>query len=332
MPRQRGGAAAGRGETLRSFGKAERKAAQPSDRPEPSKPTEPVAVALDALLAGINVPPGLHVVATPIGNAADLSLRALAVLRRADLVACEDTRVTGKLLDRYGLATRRFAYHDHNADRVRPGLIERLRAGATIALVSDAGTPLISDPGYKLVRAALAEGIPVSTVPGPSAILAALVLAGIPSDRFLFAGFLPSRQTARRSELKALASIEASLVFFEAPHRIVESLADMAECLGDRGAAVARELTKHFEEVVRGRLGELARRYAETGPPKGEIVIAVGPPEPPAVAASDLDEQLRGALQRMSLRDASNAVAEATGLSRRIVYTRALELVAKKPS
>jgi 16S rRNA (cytidine1402-2'-O)-methyltransferase len=335
MRRRRGGVATrsgtGRGETPRSSGKAERKAAQPSDGVSASKPRNPTGDELDALLAEIEVPAGLHVVATPIGNAADLSLRALAVLRRADLVACEDTRVTAKLAQRYGIATRRFAYHEHNADRVRPELIGRLRSGATIALVSDAGTPLVSDPGYRLVRAALAEGLPVTTVPGPSAPLAALVLSGLPSDRFLFAGFLPPRRAGRQTELRRLAQTDATLIFFEAPHRLVETLADMSECLGDREAAVARELTKLFEEVRRGGLVELARHYAESGPPKGEIVLVVAPPKAAEAAEAGLDERLRGALERMSLRDASNAVAEATGMPRRAVYARALEILGEKP-
>jgi 16S rRNA (cytidine1402-2'-O)-methyltransferase len=277
------------------------------------------------------VPPGLHVVATPIGNASDLSYRAVEVLRAADLVACEDTRVTGKLLARYGIATRRFAYHEHNAERVRPRLLERLRAGERIALVSDAGTPLVSDPGWRLVRAVIDEGLPVTAVPGPSAPVTALVLSGLPTDRFLFAGFLPAKRPARRTELSGLASLAATLVFFEAPHRLPEALADMDEVLGERPAAVARELTKMFEEVRRGRLAELAAHYREAGPPKGEVVVVIGPPAPERETSADaLDKGLRRSLATMSLRDASNAVAEATGLPRRRVYARALELLGEK--
>jgi 16S rRNA (cytidine1402-2'-O)-methyltransferase len=276
------------------------------------------------------VAPGLHIVATPIGNAGDLSFRALEVLRAADLVACEDTRVTGKLLARYGIGARRFAYHEHNAERVRPVLLEKLRAGARIALVSDAGTPLVSDPGYRLVRAAIEEGLPVTSVPGPSAPVAALVLSGLPPDRFLFAGFLPPKRAARRSELAGLRGLAATLVFFEAPHRLPESLADMAEMLGERPAAVARELTKMFEEVRRGSLAVLAAHYAAAGPPKGEIVVVVGATREPAHEEAGLDARLRRALAGMSLRDAAEAVAEATGLPRRQVYARALELIEER--
>jgi 16S rRNA (cytidine1402-2'-O)-methyltransferase len=273
------------------------------------------------------VPPGLHIVATPIGNAGDLSLRALEVLRAADLVACEDTRVTGKLLARHGIAVRRFAYHEHNAERVRPVLLAKLRAGARIALVSDAGTPLVSDPGYRLVQAVIAEGLPVTAVPGPSAPLTALVLSGLPPDRFLFAGFLPSKRAGRRGELQALAGLAATLVFFESAQRLPESLADMAETLGDRPAAVARELTKLFEEVRRGTLANLAAQYRDSGPPKGEVVVVVGPPLPSAPGEEGVEASLRAALATMSLRDAAAAVAEATGVPRRRVYARALKLL-----
>jgi len=282
---------------------------------------------------GLELSPGLFIVATPIGNIADISLRALAVLRGADLIACEDTRVTSKLTARYGVVTRRFAYNDHNGERVRPQLLERLRRGDSVALVSDAGTPLISDPGYKLVRAAIDEGLPVTVVPGAAAPLAALALSGLPSDRFLFAGFLPSRQAARRRALDELAPVPATLIVFESPRRLAASLADMAAALGDRKAAVARELTKRFEEVRRGPLAELARHYAASGPPKGEVVVVVGPPgTAPAAAMEDfaatLEAQLRAALAGASLRDAATTVAAATGLPRREVYARALALVA----
>jgi len=273
------------------------------------------------------VPPGLHIVATPIGNAGDLTFRAVEVLRAADLIACEDTRVTGKLLARYGIDTRRLAYHEHNAERVRPALLEKLRAGARIALVSDAGTPLVSDPGYRLVRDVIAEGLPVTAVPGPSAPLTALILSGLPPARFFFAGFLAAKRAARRAELAELRAVKATLIFFEAPHRLAESLADMAEMLGDRPAAVARELTKLFEEVRRAKLGELAAHYAAAGAPKGEIVVVVGPPLEEATGEAELDERLRAALATMSLRDAANAVAEATGLPRRQVYARSLKLL-----
>ena len=273
----------------------------------------------------------MHIVATPIGNAEDITLRALATLRGVDAVACEDTRVTSKLLARHAIAVPLLAYHDHNAERMRPLLLERLRQGAAIALVSDAGTPLVSDPGFKLVRAAIAEGLPVTTLPGPSAMLAALVLSGLPSDRFLFAGFLPPKSAARRRSLTELGAVRASLVFFEGASRLASALADMAETLGDRPAAVAREITKLYEETRRGSLRELATHYAQAGPPRGEVVVVVGPPAAAAPATTDaaLDAQLETALAEMSLKDASTAVAAATGLARRDVYARALALAGR---
>ncbi|HUZ73121.1 MAG TPA: 16S rRNA (cytidine(1402)-2'-O)-methyltransferase [Stellaceae bacterium] len=274
------------------------------------------------------IAPGLYVVATPIGNADDITLRALRVLRQADVIACEDTRVSAKLLRRHGIATERVSYHDHNAARMGPVLIERIAAGAAVALISDAGTPLVSDPGYALVRAAIARGVAVTVVPGPSAPVAALVLSGLPAERFLFAGFLPPKAAARRRALETLKPVPATLVFLEAAPRLAAALADMAEVLGDRPAAVARELTKLFEEVRRDRLAALAATYRAAGPPKGEIVVVVGPPEDaPAIGAAALDDALRAALVRMSVKDASAAVAAATGLPRRAVYARALQLV-----
>jgi 16S rRNA (cytidine1402-2'-O)-methyltransferase len=292
--------------------------------PEPSRP--PVRSKSSDDPAGQQPARGLVIVATPIGNRHDITLRALALLRSVDLVACEDTRVTGKLLALHGVRAKLLAYHEHNAERVRPQLLDRLAKGERIALVSDAGMPLISDPGYKLVRAAVAAGLPVSVAPGPSAVLAALVLSGLPSDRFLFAGFLPPREAARRGALAELAAVKASLIFFEAPSRLAAALADMAAILGDREAAVARELTKLFEEVRRDRLSALATHYEAAGPPKGELVVTVGPPVEAAAAASDIDDQLRAALARHSLRDAVAAVAAASGMPRRDVYRRALAL------
>jgi 16S rRNA (cytidine1402-2'-O)-methyltransferase len=275
--------------------------------------------------------PGLHVVATPIGNADDITLRALAVLRGADAIACEDTRVTAKLLARHGIAAPLLAYHDHNAERMRPQLLKRVRQGEVIALVSDAGTPLVSDPGFKLVRAAIAEGLPVTTLPGPSAALAAVVLSGLPSDRFLFAGFLPPKPTARRRTLMELGAVPATLVFFEGASRLADALGDMAETLGERPAAVAREITKLYEEVRRGALSELAAHYAAAGPPRGEVVVVVGPPpsDAPVLTEEALDARLEAALVGMSLKDASAAVAAATGLKRRDVYARALALAGR---
>lgn len=272
------------------------------------------------------VPRGLVIVATPIGNLADITLRALDTLRHVDVIACEDTRVTGRLLARYGIETPLIPYHEHNAARQRPILLDRLRRRETVALVSDAGTPLVSDPGFKLVREARDAGIPVTTAPGPSAPIAALVVSGLPSDRFLFAGFLPPKAGARQAALRELAEVPASLLFFEAAGRLAATLADMAAVLGPREAAVTRELTKLFEEVRHGTLPELAEHYAAAGAPKGEIVIVVAPPKPAEAAATDLDAALRRALADMSLRDAAAAVAAATGRPRREVYARALQL------
>ena len=274
--------------------------------------------------------PALYIVATPIGNLGDLTMRARDILAAADLVACEDTRVTGKLLSAFGLKRPLLAYNDHNAEKVRPTLLEAVRQGKAVALVSDAGTPLISDPGYKLVRDAAEAGLAVTAAPGPSALLAALVLAGLPTDRFLFAGFLPPKSGARRTALGELASVPATLVFYESGPRLAASLADMAAVLGDRPAAVARELTKLFEEVRRDPLSALAAHYAEAGPPKGEIVIVVGAPAEPAASADTLDAALRRALASNSTRDAAALVAGETGLPRKQVYARALELARER--
>jgi 16S rRNA (cytidine1402-2'-O)-methyltransferase len=272
--------------------------------------------------------PGLHLVATPIGNLGDITLRALWVLRSADRILCEDTRAAARLFAHYGIEKPLDPYHDHNADRVRPAVIEALRAGATLALISDAGTPLVSDPGYKLVRAALAEGLPVTATPGPSATLTALILSGLPPDAFLFAGFLPPRSAARRRALARWSALPATLLFFEGPSRLAAALADMAEILGDRNAAVARELTKRHEEVRRARLAELAHHYREAGPPRGEAVVVVGPPERPVASVSDadVDSRLLALLCEQSLRDAVSLLAGETGLGRRTLYERALAL------
>jgi 16S rRNA (cytidine1402-2'-O)-methyltransferase len=304
-----------------------RNSAAPSAAPPPNRGAE--SGAADAIIPDTDRwRPGLYVVATPIGNLRDITLRALEALRRADAVVCEDTRVTGKLLAHHGLASRLIAYHDHNAPRVRPHIIRRLEHGETFALVSDAGTPLVADPGYRLVQAALAAGIHVTVFPGPSSILAALVLAGLPTDRFMFAGFLPSRSGARRAALRELRVVPATLVFLESPNRLAEALADMRDELGDRDAAVVREITKMFEESRRGKLSALARTYAAAAP-KGEIVVVVGPPEQGPASAEELDAQLATALASMTVRNAAETVAAATGLAKRDVYRRALELAAK---
>jgi 16S rRNA (cytidine1402-2'-O)-methyltransferase len=270
--------------------------------------------------------PGLYLVATPIGNLADVTLRALAVLRGVDRIFCEDTRVTGKLLARYGISTPLQAYHDHNAERVRPLVLAALRRAERVALVSDAGTPLVSDPGYKLVRVAIAEGLAVTAVPGPSAALTALILSGMPPDAFLFAGFLPPRQTARRRALARWAAVEATLVFYESTPRLAESLAEMAEVLGNREAAVARELTKLHEEVRRGRLADLAEHYRSQGPPRGEAVVVVGPPEPTEPDQAEIDRRLREALAEFGVSDAAAKIAAETGLPRGDLYRRALAM------
>jgi 16S rRNA (cytidine1402-2'-O)-methyltransferase len=271
--------------------------------------------------------PGLHLVATPIGNLGDLSPRALAVLRAADLVVCEDTRVTGRLLHHHGIERPLLAYHEHNAARMRPKLLARLRSGAAVALASDAGTPLVSDPGYKLVRAAIAAGAEVFAVPGPSAVLAALIVSGLPTDRFLMAGFLPERGTARRRALAELGAVPATLVLFESARRLPATLAELAAVLGPREAAVARELTKRFEEVRRGSLAELAAEYAREGPPKGEVVLVIGAAAAGTPSADgEVDAALGEALATMSPAAAAAAVAAATGRARREVYRRALAL------
>jgi 16S rRNA (cytidine1402-2'-O)-methyltransferase len=269
--------------------------------------------------------PGLYIVATPIGNLGDITARALKVLAGAAVIACEDTRVTGKLLGHFGISARMLPYHDHNADRVRPGLIARA-AAEPVALVSDAGTPLISDPGYKLVAEARAAGINVVAVPGPSAVIAALSIAGLPTDRFLFAGFLPAKAKAKADAIAELAAVPATLAFYESGPRLAATLAALHDGLGDRPAAVGRELTKRFEELVSGPLSQLAARWAET-PPKGEIVVLVGPPLPaPAASADDIDSALATALQTMRVKDAATEVASRLGLARSEVYARALQL------
>lgn len=278
------------------------------------------------LVAG-PVAAGLHVVATPIGALADVTLRALETLAAVDLVLCEDTRVSRKLTSHYGIATPLAPYHEHNAAEMRPVVLARLAAGARIALISDAGTPLVSDPGYKLVREAIAAGAAVTAAPGPSAALAALVLSGLPTDRFFFEGFLPPKQQARAARIAELARIPATLVLFESGPRVAAALADLAEGLGPREAALARELTKRFEEVRRGPLPDLAAMLGREAAPKGEIALVIGPPQAEAPAGeADLDAALAAALKRLSVKDAVAEVAAATGAPRRAVYARAIAL------
>ncbi|MCV3736535.1 16S rRNA (cytidine(1402)-2'-O)-methyltransferase [Rhizobium sp. TRM96647] len=283
-----------------------------------------------ALVAARPLEPSLYLVATPIGNLGDITLRALETLAGADVLACEDTRVTRVLLDRYGIDTRPHAYHEHNADEVGPKLVAALDEGRSVALVSDAGTPLVSDPGYRLGQLALAAGHRVVPIPGASAPLAALVGSGLPNDAFLFAGFLPTKDKARRDRLGELSTVPATLVFFESPHRIGATLAAAADVLGaDRPAAVCRELTKTFEEFRRGTLAELAAHYAANPQVKGEIVLVVGPPtERAPPEAADVDAILSLLIRDMSAGKAATEAARQTGMPRRELYQRLLELKA----
>jgi 16S rRNA (cytidine1402-2'-O)-methyltransferase len=281
------------------------------------------------------IPDGLVIVSTPIGNLDDITRRGLATLRAADLVLCEDTRVTARLLAAFGISAATAALHDHNEAARVDSVLAMLRAGRRVALVSDAGTPLVSDPGYRLVRAAIAEGLPVGAVPGPNAAVAGLVLSGLPPHPFLFLGFASSRSGARRAQYAALRGLEraglaATLIWHEAPHRLAEALADLADAFGDRPAAVARELTKRFEEVRRGALPALAAHYA-AHPARGEITLLLGPAAPEVAGADELDARLRAALADHSVREAAAMVAAATGAPRRTVYARALAITGAAP-
>lgn len=269
---------------------------------------------------------GLYLVATPIGNLGDISARAVEVLKKADLIACEDTRVTAKLLSYLGISAKLTPYHEHNAEKVRPQLMERLKNGEMIAQVSDAGTPIVSDPGYRLVQDCIANGIYFTAIPGASAVLTALQLSGLPSHRWLFEGFLPPKAAAKEKELNELANIPATLIFYESPNRLTETLESMKKVLGDRPAAVARELTKKFEETVRGTFSQLLAHYEQNGQPKGEIVIVVAPPLEKPAEAADIDALLKKALETMRVKDAAAVVAEQTGVSQKELYKRALEL------
>lgn len=289
--------------------------------------TERTFTALGTRAKAAMLEPGLHIVATPIGNLGDVTLRALATLAGADMILAEDTRVSRRLLDHYEIQSPIMAYHEHNAAQARPMLLRRLSEGQSLALISDAGTPLISDPGYRLVAEAASLGITIRSLPGPSAALAALTVGGLPTDRFFFEGFLPAKSGARRARLNAIARIPATLVIYEAPSRLADSLADLAAELGPRPAVVARELTKLHEETRRGDLVSLAAYYKAGDAPKGEIVVLVGPPgEEATPAVEDLDNEIRAALATLSVKDAANAIAARTGLSRREVYARALQL------
>lgn len=282
---------------------------------------------IDSNIASKSLAAGLYIVATPIGNARDITLRALDVLSGANVIAAEDTRVTRRLLDIHGIkAPEIIRYDEHVAERARPILLARVAAGEAVALATDAGTPLVSDPGYRLAAAAIAEGLKVIPIPGASAPLAALALAGLPSDRFLFAGFAPNKSGQRRKWLAEIAETQATLILFENAKRLASSLNDMAAVLGDRQACVTRELTKLFEEARRGTLSELAGHYAESGPPKGEVTLVIGPPEPVELDETALDDLLADLLNTLSVKDAATQAAERTGAPRKQAYQRALAI------
>jgi len=285
--------------------------------------------------ADSDTPCGLYIIATPIGNMGDITLRALDVLRKMDAIACEDTRVTGKLTSAYDISAQKISYHDHNAEEMRPRLIAMLKEGKSVALISDAGMPLISDPGYKLVEQCAAENIRMTCLPGATASLTALVLSGLPTDRFMFAGFLPPKTAARKTALAEVKAIPATLIFYESAPRLTGSLADMQEILGDRQAAVARELTKKFEEVRRGLLSELVKHYQTHGEPRGEIVVIVGAPpvdQAEKWTEAEIDRLLRQMTDEheMSVKDAAAFVAAKSGIKKRDIYQRALLLGRRK--
>ena len=270
---------------------------------------------------------GLYVVSTPIGNLRDITLRALDILSTVEEVLAEDTRVAAKLLNAHGISAKLSAYHDHNGAQRRPELLERLKGGASIALISDAGTPLVSDPGWKLAREAVEAGVKIVPVPGASAMLAGLVASGLPSDRFMFAGFLPPKSGGRKKVAKALANVPSTLIFYESGPRLAAALSDLSDILGgEREASVARELTKLFEETRCGTLDELAKHYAKEGAPKGEIVLLVGPPLEREASEADIDAALQDALGRLPVKAAANEIAETFGISKRDAYQRALAL------
>lgn len=270
--------------------------------------------------------PALYLVSTPIGNLGDISLRALETLAGADILACEDTRVTRVLLARYGISRRMSAYHEHNATQAGPKLVEAVLAGKSVALVSDAGTPLVSDPGYRLVEEVVAAGGKVVPIPGPSALIAALTASALPSDTFLFAGFLPVKAGRRKARLAELATVPATLIFYESPRRVTETLAAMHEVLGNRPAAVCRELTKVFEEVRRGSLASLADAHAQEDTPKGEIVICVGPPDTTGLAEADIDTMLLSLAAEMGASRAAAEAAKMTGSRKADLYRRLMEM------
>ncbi|MDA7949135.1 MAG: 16S rRNA (cytidine(1402)-2'-O)-methyltransferase [Hyphomicrobiaceae bacterium] len=285
-----------------------------------------VSAASAALSAELTKPlaPGLYLVSTPIGNLADMSLRALATLARADMIFCEDTRHSRKLLSRFGISTETHAYHEHNAEKERPRIVARIGAGQAVALIADAGTPLVSDPGNKLVRALRDEGLPVFAVPGASAVLAALTSSGLPTDSFCFEGFLPPKSAARRKRLEALKDIPATMIFYEAPQRLAAMLEDLAEVFEDRDGVVTKELTKLHEGHIHGTLGELVNRALEALSAKGEFVVLAAPPRPVEVSDAEIVSRLKVAMEAQSFRDAVKETTDMLGVSRKRVYDLAL--------
>lgn len=307
-----------------------------ADKTRPEESTEIAAnplisAAKSALQAELakDPAPGLYLVSTPIGNLADISLRALATLARADTIYCEDTRHSRKLFAHFGIPAELNAYHEHNAAKARPRIVARVRAGHAVALIADAGTPLVSDPGHKLVRSLRDENLPVFAVPGASAALTALTSSGLPTDRFFFEGFLPPKQAARRKRLQAVADIPATLIFYEAPSRVRDMLDDLREVLGDREGAIAKELTKLHEGLVRGSLAELAETGMDALGAKGEFVVLAGPPKPSRVGDADIAARLETALGKLSFRDAVQETTDILGVSRKRVYQLALALKEK---
>jgi len=279
----------------------------------------------NAQSTGCKQEPALYIIATPIGNMEDITFRAVRILQNVDIIACEDTRVTSKLLSHFSITTRTTCYNDHSSGKDREKIIAMIKAGKSVALVSDAGTPLISDPGYKLVRSILDEGLKVTSLPGASSVATALTLCGLPTDRFLFEGFLPQKSGSRQNVLSELKNIKATLVFFESARRLVSSLKDIATIFGQREIAVMREITKKFEEIKRGTAEELQQYYTDT-PPRGEVVIVASPPMDNDLSQDDIDKQIKQALLNMSVKDAVSFVAENTDGNKKEIYQRALEI------
>lgn len=275
-------------------------------------------------------PVGLYIVSTPIGNLADITLRALDILKLVDLIACEDTRVSGGLLSHYGIKKPLISYNDHNADEKRPEIFSAIERGKRVALISDAGTPLISDPGYKLVREALEKNIYVTAIPGPSSVTAALCLSGLPSDSFYFGGFLPAKSEALKKHIKSLSQVPSTLIFFESARRLEESLAALRDGLSDRQSAIVREITKLYEESRRGKLSELLENIEKNGAPKGEVVIVIAPPQESELSASEnIEAELVLLLKSHSVKETATIIAEQTGLSRKEIYALALKIQQK---